>query len=196
MTLTYKEIRRAVRFKERDNDEAKFSDYEIKEAVNEAIRYLSNSLADTNADFNEKNMCYGDGLPPGLLLHEGVPLPDDFLAIVSIKDNPVSERAMIPCSSASVPKPWEYKVVGNRLYAGSPIVFVTYKTSISEVEDDDSDIDLPYFIKDNFVTLVRRILTGSEGDIMREAQENAVNALLPKRRYRNAKIKMPFRIGW
>lgn len=196
MALTYKEILRAVRFKERDNDEIKFSDYEIKEATNEAIRYISNSLADTNSDFNERQRFYNQEECGCNFLIDGTPLPDDFLSLVSVSNRHNIEDVMTPCLTSGIPKHNEYKIARNKIFCGCPEFCLIYKCSIPEIESDDDEIELPYFMKDTFVTLVRRIVAGAEEDIMREAQEEAVNQLIPKRRYRNAKIRMPFRIGW
>lgn len=196
MAITYKEIRKTVRWKEQDNNEARYSDYDIKFAVNEAIRYLSNALADSNADFNEKQRYYDQTDCNCNFVENGISLPDDFLALVAVKGKPHIQELMTPCLSAETPKPWEYKVVGNKIYSGSPHFLLVYKAAIPEIVDEDDEVELPYFAKDSFITLVRRILTSAEGDIMRDAQEMAVNALIPKRRYRNAKIRMPFKIGW
>lgn len=195
MAIAYKDIRRAVRFKERDNDEVRFSDYEIKDATNEAIRYLSNVLADSNADFNEK-MAFYDAKDYGCdFFHCGVKLPDDFLALVAVKGKPHIHEILEPCLSSEMPAPWQYKIMGDKIYVGSPHFCLVYKATIPEIATDDDDVELPYFVKDMFITLVRRIVTGAEGEVMREAQELVVNALIPKRRYRNAKIRMPFSIG-
>lgn len=195
MGMTYKEVKRAVRFKERDNDEVRFSDYDIKDAVNEAIRYVSNSLADSNADFNEKTKFYNRENCECDFHHHGAALPPDFLALLSVKRNPHDKEAMTPCLSGEMPKHWEYKIQGDKIYCGSKNFCITYKASIPEVEDDEDEIEIPYFAKDYFVTLVRRILTSAETEIMRDAQEMLVNALIPKRRYTHAKIRMPFKIG-
>lgn len=60
MTITYKELKRLIRFKERDNNEIRFSDYDIKEALNECIRYFNNSYALQNSDFLEKRVYYDE----------------------------------------------------------------------------------------------------------------------------------------
>lgn len=44
-------VLRMVRQKEHDNDEVKFSDYEIQEAVNEVLRYMNISLANMGSEY-------------------------------------------------------------------------------------------------------------------------------------------------
>lgn len=195
MAFTYKEIKRIVRFKEKDNDEVRFSDFELKDAVNEVIRYISNSQALTNADFNEKQRWYDQkDYRPNNFKFLGVPLPDDFLALVAVKGKPHSTELLTPCENIQEPQPWEYKIMGERIYTGSPHFLLVYKSSIPEVVDEDDEIELPNMFKDNFVHLVRMIMNQTENDIMRDAVDSAVQALVPKRRYRNAKIAMPYYI--
>jgi len=192
MGFVYKDIRKTIRFKERDNDEIRFSDYEIKEATNEALRYISNELADTNADFNEKIMHYHDR--DLMCKIHGTVLPEDFISLVAVKGDVHSPELLTPCGSANTPMFNEYKIQGNRIYCGSPHFVLVYKARISEVEDDDDEIELPYYVKDKFVTYVRRILTQADENIMSDAEEEIINALTPKRRYRNAHIRMPFKV--
>lgn len=47
-------VLRMVRQKEKDNDEVKFSDYDIREAVNEVLRYLNVSLANKGSEHLQK----------------------------------------------------------------------------------------------------------------------------------------------
>ena len=48
-------VLRAVRQKEQDNDEVKYSDYDIVSAINEAIRYLNVSLVHKDSEFLRKS---------------------------------------------------------------------------------------------------------------------------------------------
>lgn len=47
-------VLRMVRQKERDNDEVKYSDYDIKAAVNEVLRYLNVSLSNKGSEHLQK----------------------------------------------------------------------------------------------------------------------------------------------
>lgn len=217
MSFKYKEIKRIVRFKEQDNNEIRFSDYDIKMAVNEVIRYLSNSLADSNSDFNEKIKVYDeaemnealkgevsdyeeegdvvDEYPEIRFKIDGVDFPDDFISIVAVKRGDCCPDLLEPCTIIETPKCNQYKVVGDKLYVGVPHFELIYKASIKEVVNEEDEIELPNMFKDNFVQLVRMVINAAEVDIMRDAVDNAVQILIPKRRYRNAKIPMPFYIN-
>lgn len=98
--ITYEEVKRLIRFKEKDNNEIRFSDYEIKLAVNEVIRYLNNSYALQNSDFLEKVVTYieeeyyYEDVEEGEEVVEettkqsfktdGIELPEDFITLVSL----------------------------------------------------------------------------------------------------------------
>lgn len=216
MAFTYKEIRKQIRFKEGDNNEIRFSDYDIKMAVNEVIRYLTNALAANNADFNEKIKVYDEEEINAELLEEltnddgeidesytpisfkidGIEFPEDYIALVSVKGKLHDPTPLNPCLAQNIPMPWEYKVLGDKIYCGCKRFELVYKASIAEVKEEEDTIELPYMFKDNFVQLARMILNQAENDIMRDAVDSAVQQLIPKRRYRNAEIRMPFKIGY
>ena len=49
-------VLRMVRQKEQDNDEVKYSDYDIREAVNEVLRYLNVTLSNKGSDHLQKTI--------------------------------------------------------------------------------------------------------------------------------------------
>ena len=51
--ITVKNIIAEVRYKQQDNNEVRFSDYDIIQCLNEAIRYINRSFSLKNADFLE-----------------------------------------------------------------------------------------------------------------------------------------------
>lgn len=212
--ITYKELRQLIRFKEKDNNEIRFSDYDIKMAVNECIRYFNNSLALQSSDFLEKAVTYSEedmnnevaaaneDLPEDEKLpfydfkEDGIELPEDFISLVSVmvlKDGTM----MSPVESIRTPMPWQYKVVGNRLYSGARGFKIVYRAAIAEIKDEEDVIELPVIFKDSLAKVSSMILNNNAStDVMMQAVNDAVAQLVPRRRYRNAKIKMPFRVGW
>ena len=48
------DIMQSVRYKQKDHNEVKFSDYDIIQSLNEALRYINRSYALKNSDFLEK----------------------------------------------------------------------------------------------------------------------------------------------
>lgn len=209
--IRYEEVKRLIRFKEKDNNEIRFSDYEIKMVVNECIRYLNNSLALQNSDFLEKSLDFveadmnaevakeNEGLPEEewkpLYNFEvdGVDLPEDYITLVSImrmRDG----YMMSPVESIKQPLEGQYKVVGDKLYSGTPAFKLLYKAAITEVQNDTDSIELPFVFKDVIVKLSCMILNNAQTDVLMQAVDDAVRAIVPRRRYRNARIKMPFKV--
>ena len=197
--ISFEEVKRLIRFKEKDNNEIRFSDYEIKMAVNEVIRYLNNSYSLQNSDFLEKAVTFmeseinKDAEEKISLSTDGVDLPEDFISLVSImslRDGYV----MSPTLSIKVPLDGQYKIVGGRLYSGEPSIKLLYKAAVAEVGKDQDAIELPFVFKDILVKLSCMVLNNAETDVLMQAVDSAVNAIVPRRRYRNAHIKMPFKV--
>lgn len=243
--IRYEEIKRLIRFKEKDNNEIRFSDYEIKMAVNECIRYLNNSLALQNSDFLEKVIdldqekmnaairpsvatvaIYSSANDSAILgrallgymimgssgtvvpdepetpdddteLYDfklnGVDLPEDFITLCSIQ-RARDGYIMSPVEAIKVPLDGQYKIMGGRIYSGNTSIKVLYKAAIAEVKESTDGIELPFVFKDVLVKLSCMILNNAETDVMMKAVDDAVRAIVPRRRYTNARIKMPFMV--
>ena len=85
--IRYEEIKRLIRFKEKDNNEIRFSDYEIKMAVNECIRYLNNSFALQNSDFLEKAKHFNEAEMNAEVIKANLDLPEEEqLPLYNFKD--------------------------------------------------------------------------------------------------------------
>lgn len=186
--ISFEEVKRLIRFKEKDNNEIKFSDYEVRMAVNECIRYLNNNLALLNSDFLEKTQDFTD-----IDTSVGIDLPEDYVALISVM-RMCDGYVMTPVQAIQKPNDNEYKVVGSKLYSGTPAFTMLYKAAIAEIKSDSDGIELPFVFKDVLVKLSCMILNNAETDIMMKAVDEAVRALIPRRRYSNARIKMPFKI--
>lgn len=165
----------SVRFKQKDNNEVKFSDYDIEQSLEEALRYLNQSYALRNSDFLEKLKEYRKEE------QEEFSLPDDFISLVSIS-HPETGYMLHPCNAHVKPKWNEYKIVGGKIYTEKDIDMM-YRCKVTlEV--------LPDIFFDILVKLTGLILNNAETDIMREAVDDLVSELVPARRYSN-RIIMP-----
>lgn len=212
MTITYKEVRKLVRYKLKDNNEVRFSDYEIKEAFNECLRFFNSSYALQNSDFLEKSVTYDEekmnteirdqnaGLPEEEQFplydfkFKGLDLPDDFITLQHIMREP-DGYIMQPVSSIKDPLDWQYKITGNKLYLGCPTVKMLYKAAIIEVKYETDILELPVVFKDALVKITCMILENTAGtDVMAEAVDDVVSRIVPRRRYANARIKMPWKV--
>lgn len=212
MAITYKELRRLIRYKLKDNNEIRFSDYEIKEAFNECLRYFNSSYALQNSDFLEKSVTYDEDemndeireqnkdlpaeerLPLYDFKEEGVDLPDDFITLQHLMRQP-DGYIMQPVSSIKDPLEWQYKITGNKLYLGCPTVKMLYKAAVKEIDNEYESVELPVVFKDALVKITCMILENTAGtDVMADAVDDVVSRIVPRRRYANARIKMPWKV--
>ena len=191
-------ILKTVRFKQADNNEVKFSDYDILQSINEALRFINQSYSLKNSDFLEKVVEYtldernkeinaynlqNPKSPKELYTYEdGFPLPDDYLSLVSITTKK-THYPLHPCNALKIPNHREYKIVANTLYTKEDVLFM-YRFSLS-APGKDGTIDLPEIFYDIIVKLTGLILNNAETDVMREAVDSLVNELVPARRYTN-----------
>lgn len=210
-----KDVLRAVRYKVKDNDELVYSDYDIKNALNEALRYIVQSHSLRNSDYLEINVNFDEDAlnaeiqeynktimeqpdyneedlkPLYNFRKTGIELPEDFLILGGVTRG--DGYLMRPCDSSRIPNITEYKVMGNKIYAGSKSFRLTYKRSVLDIKDLENDvIDLPDFCFDLIVKITNMIMNQAENDILLKTIESMAKAIIPRRRYNNAKIRMPF----
>lgn len=212
MAITYKELKRLIRFKTKDFNETTYSDFEIKESLNECIRYFNASHALNNSDFIEKVAVYDEAemnleiekqnqelsederLEKYNFKETGVELPDGFITLQSIMRLP-DGYIMSPVDAIKDPAPWQYKIMGDRLYLGCPYAKMLYKGGIDEIKNGSDSLELPNVFKDALVKITCMILTNTSGtDVLADAVDETVSAIVPRRRYSNGRIKMPFKV--
>ena len=206
-----KEILQLVRFKEKDNNEILFSDYDIKNCLNEALRYIVQSQALQNSDFLLSFQRFNEGELNAVIEEEnqsiieeerkeplmnfqldGVDLPADYQILSGI--NRVKDQySLRPCDACSIPTINEYKIVGGKIYSGCRDFMLGYKKTLATVQDIETDsIELPTFCTDLVVKITCMILNQAETDILLQTIDSTARAIIPRRRYNNAQTKMPF----
>lgn len=210
MSIAAKEVLRMVRYKQYDNNEIKFSDYDVQNALNEALRYIVQSQSLQNSDFLDTVKYYSEeeinkgiaaaneDLPEDeqqpliSFKKDGVELPDDYQVISGVT-RAFDGYPLYPIDVTNVPNPKQYKVLGGKIYAGVPAFYLTYKRTISSVNDFDNDIiDLPVFCLDLIVKITGMILNQAENDILLKTIDSTAYAIIPRRKYNNARMRMPF----
>ena len=210
MSIAAKEVLHLVRFKQQDHNEIKFSDYDIKNALNEALRYIVQSQALQNSDFldavkyyseeeiNKEIAAANEDLPEDeqqpliSFKKDGVELPEDY-QVVSGVTRAFDGYPHYPIDVTNVPNPKQYKVLGGKIYAGVPAFYLTYKKSIGSIKDFNEDvIDLPAFCLDLIIKVTGMILNQAENDILLKTIDSTANAIIPRRKYNNARMRMPF----
>lgn len=209
-------VLRLIRQKELDNDEVKYSDYDIQMAVSEVLRYLNMTLADKGSQYliairefdedaindeitkeNEAGEGTEDYTPKELLdfAATGAPLPEDYVSLLNIER--ADGSALRPATSLKeVQAPWgEYKYIifGSRIYTKVKHFTLIYNRELKAVTDFEQDeIDLPDIFLDSIAMLSRMVLNNNDVDTMTQAVTTAVDRLLPRRRYTNSRERMPF----
>lgn len=205
--MTVSEIMRGIRYKQKDNNEVLYSDYDILQAINEALRYINQTYAMKNSDFLEKMQPYRiremnaeidewNEANPGdqkeyVDFREGVDLPEDFLTVASIRNT--FGKPLKPCPADVPPRPWEYKIVGNKLYLPGDADML-YRYVLGEVTSDDA-IGLPRIFYDLIVKVAGMILANApDTDVLMQEINTLVVNLVPARRYSHLEMPMPWRI--
>lgn len=199
--ITVDSLIKGIRFKQKDNNEILFSDYDIIQSLNEALRYINHSFALKNSDFLEKvqeyrkeefqaeidawNEEHPDDIKAPFDYKDGVDLPEDLLDIVSIQ-RAEDGYPLHPCPANRRVNCREFKVVGEKLYVFEDVDLL-YRHTLQAVNAEDS-IELPSFFFDHIVKLTGLILNNSDTDTMREAVDGMTNELVPVRRYTNTQI--------
>ena len=202
--MTVDEIIRGVRFKQKDNNEVNFSDYDILGSLNEALRYINQTNAMRNSDFLEKMKFYrlreineeidkeneeSEEKKPHLTYRDGFELPEDFLTVVSIRDT--FGHPLSPCPADLPPRHHQYKVVGNKLYVHGDADMM-YRYVLGEVRMGDT-IDLPRIFYDPIVKVTGMVLNNSpDTDVMMNEINTIVTNLIPARRYSHLDMPMPW----
>lgn len=209
--IAVKNLLRLIRHKQKDNNEIKFSDYDILQALNECLRYVNQRFSLKNADFLEKIQPfveddinaeiarYNAGLaegempkPPVDFAVGGVELPEDFLVLVSIARMSDGYPLKVEEAIRSV-KHDTYKIVGSRLYCGSKAVNMLYRFAVPAVKSLDGFVQLPDMFVDGLVKCTGMILNNTaDTDVMAKAVDANIVSLVNARRYSNAKVRMPF----
>ncbi len=212
MAIPYKELRRLIRYKLKDNNEIAYSDYDIKEAFNECVRYFNASYALQNTDFLEKVLVYDEEtmnnnvrrqnaeLPEDEQLElydfkaKGVELPEDYVTLQRVMRLP-DGYIMSPIDGVKDTLDCQYKVMGGRLYFGYPTVKLLYKAAIAEINGEYDSVDVPFTFKDALVKITCMILqNNADTDVLADAVDDVVSKIVPRRRYSNARVKMPFMV--
>lgn len=208
--IDVKNLVHSVRYKQKDHNEVRFSDYDIIQCLNEAIRYINRSFALKNSDFLEKEKFYHlkemneeidkenesiedeEDKKPHLDYKDGFDLPDDLLSIVSVVTTAM-RYPLHPCNAQKRPAWHEFKVINGKIYVHEDIDLM-YRYSIGAVTMEDT-IELPDIFTDLLVKLTGMILNQNpQEDIMAEANKSLAEELIPVRRYANRRVFPVWRV--
>lgn len=204
--IQVKELINLIRYKLKDNNAITYSDYDIMQGINECIRYINQYYLNTdflekikhyrqddiNAAIDEANKTNDTAVEHVHFRDTGVDLPDDFISLVRIVRQ-WDGKDLAPCPAIKPPRFDEYKVLGNKIYAGVKDFDMLYVAAIASVTDADGSIELPVTFKDALVKITNMILANNpDTDTMSSAVQDILSSIVPLRRYSNAKKRMPF----
>lgn len=215
--ITVQKIIRLVRFKENDNDEIKYSDYDILSSLNEVIRYMNLRFSMMNSDFLEKavvldekkineeiaayNAQQADEEDRKEMVRfglTGVDLPDDFLSLMGVVRAGAGycNEYKLKCGQSGMRlAPDEYYILGNKLFTRCRTVRLLYRASIQQATSTTGEISLPEFFLDGLAKMTSMILhNDANTDVMREAMDKVIDSMVPSRRYSNVRVRMPFKV--
>ena len=202
-------ILRLVRKKLNDNDEVKYSDYDVLDALNECIRYINVNYSMKNSDFLERIKRYRqDEMNAQIAAYNetaseedqkslvdfssGVDLPNDFLTLVSViraSDN----YHLSPVTAGEKVTYGGYKVFAGKIFCATDFT-ITYRSQLEPVNDLATDeINLPEIFMDMIVKISCMILqNNAETDVLMQEISRLADSIVPARRYTNVKRRMPF----
>lgn len=196
--ITVADIIRQVRIEVQDINEVDYSDWDITNALNKAMRLIANRFAMTNSDFMVKMVEYSDSEETNNLrivydrpFNEKLlefDLPDDYVAVDKVLT--MKGYEMSP-SVDGIVREGQYAILNSKLYVRQDVVF-WYRYAFPSFENGDV-IDLPKPFFDFVVTCVKYLLEGNLDVAMQFIADNAIK-LIPARKYTHAKQKLPWRI--
>lgn len=179
-----KHLKEMVRWKEKDMDEVKFSDYEIYHAMNEVLRYLRAHLANMQSDLLEREKVY----EIGDFVNGAVELPDDFTSVKGVYR--LSDHYRLHAVADDHVTPDTFRLFAGRIYAVCGIL-LHYYGAFMPVKDGET-IPLPDTYIDPIVKLTRMVLNNTDVDTMTQAVTDEIDNIVPRRKWNNARQKMPF----
>ena len=218
MAINVKQLVQRIRYKTNDFDELKYSDYDILEALNECLDYLNQDKALRSSDFLEKIKRYRqDEMNAEVAAYNeehpeepkelydfpvtGAELPDDLIKFVDItraKDG--YHLHPIPAVENIDPHyRGQYKVFAGRIYTNTDFDLL-YRAKIRLLEfsalgDENAIVELPEFLRELLVKVTIMILTNNpEGDALLQEINRVTSNLIPGRRYKNVKSRMPWKV--
>ena len=153
--MTPRDIIRKVRVSPviRDVNEARYSDYDMLDALNTVLNYVYNELGTFSNDLLVKTETID-------LFHGEGSLPDDFLQAVEVYHG---NTVYMPCTKGVEISPYMYSIMGNNIYANTSSLTIDYKPQFEELTMDelDDDMYLPLYMKELLKQLVIMDLNGN-----------------------------------
>lgn len=178
-------IVQSVRALLKDNSEMIYSDYDIKMALNSAIRFISQSTFLKDTDFLETEKTYS--LTTAEEAKRGVELPDDYQSVTGVTTDNFS-LGTVPTTKK--PNADEFKIMGTKIYCGNKDFTITYKKLVMPVSDIETDnVDMPMFCLNVIIEVTIAILKGEETAAILNRMNEVITSDIPVRKYNGKRSK-------
>ena len=162
-----------------DEDIRTWSDYELANATDDALSYLSRHLAFLGSDLTTESV----------ILADGDTLPDDFVTLRAVCDT--QGRPLIPVHIGLAVADGGYRIE-NSTFCTKGHALVTYQKRLPLFGDSDS-LDLPASLTDTLAKAVVLTLSGADDTARQKAL--AEDDLLLTRRMRTRRTPdLPWRV--
>jgi len=182
--LAVNDIINQIRIDVKDVNEVQFSDWDILNDLNKALRLIANNFAMRNTDFFEKTTYY-----TGIETAEGAVLPEDYIALKGVANG---RGYRLAPAADGVLTPFKYLITDNRLFAKGPVTLF-YK-GMADKAVVGGTIDVPGTFLDFIASITIMLMTGKEMDAVTQAISDMATNLIPARKYANVKLPMPFKV--
>lgn len=186
-----------VRIDLKDVNEVQYSNWDLENAINKALRLTANHFSTKNTDFLTRSVeictekardAYkpptSDSIAEQLY---GDTLPDDFISIVKVMRPDGYE--LHPSTGHIHPR--NYMIYRGMIFTFGPVI-LTYRYMLPNVSIEGS-FDLPISFFDFIVEATKLALTESVGTLTEYINDNA-EKMIPGRRYTNARVRLPWRV--
>lgn len=161
-----------------DEDARIYNDYQLEQAVHDALDYLSRTCVLLGSDLTITRTT----------LHGGDPLPDDLIALISITDQ--DHTPLTLADHASATDEYTYRIENNHLITDA-IATITYHRTLPHPQD--STIDLPAPLTDTLAHLTALTIQHAD-DNTKQAIINPHRTLIARRHRTARHIYMPWKV--
>lgn len=195
--ITVKNIFKQIRIDLKDVNEVQYSNWDLENAINKAVRLMANHYSMRNTDFLTKSILICDTPTNSLYappiseqiaerLH-GDSLPDDFVSIVKV----IRPDGYELHPSTGHLDERKYLIYRGCIFTFGPVLLFYSYTLPRYTKSDSIDLPIPFF--DFIVEATKIVLTENFSALTEFINANA-EKMIPSRRLANARVRLPWRI--
>lgn len=195
--IAVKNIFKQIRIDLKDINEVQYSDWDLENAMNKAVRLMANHYSMHNTDFLTKSILICDTptklhfAPPiseqiAEKLH-GDSLPEDFISIVKV----IRPDGYELHPSTGHLDERKYLVYRGCIFTLGPVLLFYSYTLPNYSKDDTVDLPVPFF---DFIVEATKIVLAENFSALTEFIKDNAEKMIPSRRLTNARVRLPWRV--